>query len=102
MPLQATPDDVIMRLAQPLSPPRRRIVHQVWDWQDESRYVVHLYITREMPNNEWITSHFLGRYRAITPKEIVDYAAHVGFQQIKILPPIDTGYYQPVVMAVRP
>jgi glycine/sarcosine N-methyltransferase len=81
---------------------RRRIVHQVWDWQDERRYVVHLYITREMPNNEWITSHFLGRYRAITPKEIADYAAHVGFQQIKILPPIDTGYYQPVVMAVRP
>jgi hypothetical protein len=33
----------------------RRIVHQVWDWQDERRYVVHLYITHEMSNGEWIT-----------------------------------------------
>lgn len=27
---------------------RRRIVHQVWDWKDDRRYVVHLYITREL------------------------------------------------------
>jgi NAD(P)-dependent dehydrogenase (short-subunit alcohol dehydrogenase family) len=32
---------------------RRRIVHQVRDWKDERRYIVDLYITREMPNGEW-------------------------------------------------
>jgi SAM-dependent methyltransferase len=37
---------------------RRRIVHQVWDWQDERRYLVHLYITRQVPSDEWVTSHF--------------------------------------------
>ena len=26
---------------------KRRIVFQVWDWQDERRYVFHMYITRE-------------------------------------------------------
>jgi glycine/sarcosine N-methyltransferase len=81
---------------------RRRIVHQVWDWQDKRRYVVHLYITREMPNDEWVTSHFLGHYRAITPEEVAVHAEQVGFQKIKILQPVDTGYYQPVVTAIRP
>jgi glycine/sarcosine N-methyltransferase len=81
---------------------RRRIVHQVWDWQDKRRYVVHLYITREMPNDEWVTNHFLGHYRAITPEEVAVHAEQVGFQKIKILQPVDTGYYQPVVTAIRP
>jgi glycine/sarcosine N-methyltransferase len=80
---------------------RRRIVHQVWDWQDDRRYVVHLYITREMPNNEWITSHFRGHYRAITLQEVAGHVEEVGFQQVQILPPAATGYYQPVIAAVR-
>jgi glycine/sarcosine N-methyltransferase len=79
----------------------RRIVHQVWDWQDERRYVVHLYITREMSNGEWITSHFLGRYRAITPQEVAEHAEHVGFRKVRILQAAETGYHQPVVAAVR-
>jgi glycine/sarcosine N-methyltransferase len=81
---------------------RRRIVHQVWDWQDERRYVVHLYITREMPDDEWVTNHFLGHYRAIAPEEVAAHAEQAGFQQIKILLPAETGYYQPVVTAIRP
>jgi glycine/sarcosine N-methyltransferase len=81
---------------------RRRIVHQVWDWQDERRYAVHLYITQELPNDMWTTSHFLGHYRAITPKEVASQAEQVGFRQVQILPPTETGYYQPVVTAIRP
>jgi len=79
----------------------RRIVHQVWDWRDERRYVLHLYITREMQNGEWVTNHFLGHYRAITPQEVADHAEQVGFHQVQVLQPADTGYYQPVVAAVR-
>jgi glycine/sarcosine N-methyltransferase len=80
---------------------RRRIVHQVWDWQDERRYVVHLYITRQVANDEWVTSHFLGHYRAITPQELAALMDQVGFQQVEILQPLETDYYQPVVAAVR-
>ena len=80
---------------------RRRIVHQVWDWQDERRYTVHLYITRQMPDNTWITSHFLGHYRAITSKEVAALMRQVGFRQVKIRHPTETGYYQPVVTAMR-
>jgi glycine/sarcosine N-methyltransferase len=80
---------------------RRRIVHQVWDWQDERRYTVHLYITQELSNQKWVTSHFLGHYRAIAPHEVAAHAEHVGFHQVKVLPPEKTGYYQPVVAATR-
>jgi glycine/sarcosine N-methyltransferase len=80
---------------------RRRIVYQVWDWRDERRYDVHLYITREMQNGEWVTNHFLGHYRAITPQEVADHAEQVGFRQVQVLQPADTGYYEPVVAAVR-
>jgi glycine/sarcosine N-methyltransferase len=80
---------------------RRRIVHQVWDWQDERRYTVHLYITRQMPNDAWVTSHFLGHYRAITPQEVAAQMEQVGFRQIEIRQPVETGYYQPVVTAIR-
>jgi len=81
---------------------RRRIVHQVWDWQDDRRYVVHLYITREQPDQAWTTSHFLGHYRAVTPKEIAGHAEDVGFQRVEILLPEATGFYQPVVRATTP
>jgi len=81
---------------------RRRIVHQVWDWLDERRYAVHLFITRQLPNLEWSTNHFLGQYRAITTQEVAALVAQVGFQKVEILPPSATGFYQPVVVAVRP
>jgi glycine/sarcosine N-methyltransferase len=80
---------------------RRRIVPQIWDWQDERRYAVHLYITRQAPNDEWITSHFLGHYRAITPEELAAHMEQVGFRQVQILQPMETAYYQPVVVAIR-
>ena len=80
---------------------RRRIVHQVWDWRDERRYTVHLYITRQTPDGDWVTSHFLGHYRAVTPQEIAASAEQIGFGQVQILWPTKTGYYQPVVTAER-
>src|SRR6185503_15069148 len=39
----------------------RRIVHQVWDWQDDRRYIVHLFMTIERLDG-WHTRHFVGRY----------------------------------------
>jgi hypothetical protein len=39
----------------------RRIVHQVWDWLDDRRYVLHLFITMEKPDGWsyrriWVTA----------------------------------------------
>jgi glycine/sarcosine N-methyltransferase len=80
---------------------RRRMVHQVWEWLDQRRYVVHLFITRQLPSLKWSTDHFIGHYRAMTPQEVASHAERVGFQQIEILTPSTTGFYQPVVTATR-
>jgi SAM-dependent methyltransferase len=79
----------------------RRLVHQVWDWQDNRHYVVHLFITMQMPDG-WYTRHFVGQYRAITPSDVAALAVHAGFDDVRILAPGETGYYQPVIRAVAP
>lgn len=79
----------------------RRFVHQVWDWQDERRYVVHLFITTQSLNG-WNTQHFIGQYRAIPPSEVAALAMQAGFDDVSVLAPAETGYYQPVIRVVAP
>jgi len=79
----------------------RRFVQQVWDWQDDRHYVVHLFITMQMPDG-WHTRHFVGQYRAITPSDVAALAVHAGFDDVRVLAPDETGYYQPVIRAVAP
>ncbi|MFI0435824.1 MAG: class I SAM-dependent methyltransferase [Parachlamydiaceae bacterium] len=79
----------------------RRFVHQIWDWVDERRYVVHLYITYETAEG-WKSHHSVGHYRAVTVEEIVSFMEKVGFIDIRILEPAKTGYYQPIVSGRAP
>jgi glycine/sarcosine N-methyltransferase len=80
---------------------RRRIVHQVWDWLDDRRYVVHLFITCERDAG-WETRHFTGRYRAVTSNEIAHFASQAGFKDLEVLSPEFTGYYQPILRGIAP
>lgn len=77
----------------------RRVVHQVWDWQDDRRYFVHLFITIQEPDG-WHTRHFVGQYRAVAPSHVAELAEHAGFDEVRVLAPDETGYYQPVVRGV--
>jgi SAM-dependent methyltransferase len=77
----------------------RRIVHQVWDWHDDRRYSVHLYITLQTGDTGWTSQHFVGHYRAITTDEIAAHITNAGFENVRILSPRATGYYQPIVIA---
>jgi SAM-dependent methyltransferase len=79
----------------------RRIVVQVWDWQDDRRYIVHLYLSRQTGQG-WEDHHFVGRYRAISPEEVAALAASAGFTDARVRVPPDTGFYQPIVTAIRP
>lgn len=79
----------------------RRIVHQIWDWQDDRRYVVHLFITCERDDG-WQTRHFIGHYRAVISSEVAQLAERVGFKDVYILPPQESGYYQPIIRGVAP
>jgi glycine/sarcosine N-methyltransferase len=76
----------------------RRIVFQIWDWLDERRYVVHLHIDHETAQG-WVAHHFVGRYRAITTDELSRLANQAGLQRVCVLPPSDTGFYQPIIIA---
>jgi len=79
----------------------RRVVHQVWDWQDDRRYVVHLFITIQQADG-WHTRHFVGQYRAVSPSHVAELAEHAGFHSVRVLAPDATGYYQPVIRGVAP
>lgn len=79
----------------------RRIVHQVWDWQSERRYVLHLYITCETPIG-WTSHHFTGRYRAITVSETAALVKEAGFSNVTTLSLGQTGFHQPIIQASNP
>jgi hypothetical protein len=78
---------------------RQRIVHQIWDWRDDRRYVVHLYITREIRDGGWEVKHLTRYYREVTPREIAIQAEKAGFRNAEVLYPATTGYYQPIFTA---
>jgi glycine/sarcosine N-methyltransferase len=76
----------------------RRIVHQVWDWIDAARYVLHLYITEES-NHTWTTHHFVSEYRCILRSELSNELESAGFKDVQWLMSGESGYYQPIVLA---
>lgn len=76
----------------------RRIVHQVWDWMDDLRYVVHLYITIKS-GEEWEAHHFVSEYRCLLREELSDVLRNAGFEAVHWLMPSESGFYQPVVLA---
>ena len=73
----------------------------MWDWQDDRRYVVHLFITMEKPDG-WRTLHFVGHYRAVPVGDVAALVTAAGFDDVRVLTPGETGYYQPVIRAVAP
>jgi hypothetical protein len=78
----------------------RRIVHQVWDWIDESSYRVHLYITvRE--GSGWTAHHFVSEYRCLLRDDLSSALRSAGFDRIQWLMPAESGYYQPIVLAQK-
>jgi len=78
----------------------RRIVFQVWDWLDDRRYLLHLYISRQV-GQCWQDHHFIGRYRAIPIEETTNLVASAGSTEIRVLAPEDTSFHQPIITAVR-
>ena len=77
---------------------KRRIVFQVWDWQDERRYKFHMYLTRETPVG-WTTVHGTSSYRAVLREEITGILASREFTNIRWRFPAESGFYQPIMIA---
>jgi glycine/sarcosine N-methyltransferase len=79
----------------------RRIVHQVWVWVDETKYVVHLYITILKPDG-WKSLHFVSEYYPIRREQLASILRSAGFTDVDWVMPSESGFYQPIVMASRP
>jgi 2-polyprenyl-3-methyl-5-hydroxy-6-metoxy-1,4-benzoquinol methylase len=77
---------------------KRRILFQVWDWQDDRRYMFHLFITKETSNG-WENYHGTSIYRAVLREEISGILAARGFTNIRWRLPAESGFYQPIVIA---
>ena len=77
---------------------KRRIVFQVWDWQDERRYTFHMYITRETSAG-WENFHGASAYRAVLRNEITGILQSRGFTNVRWRFPNESGFYQPIVIA---
>jgi len=77
---------------------RSRIVFQVWDWLDERRYRLHLYITRSTDPG-WHTGHFTCLYRAVLRTQVGEILTLAGFTDIRWLLPAESGFYQPIFVA---
>lgn len=71
-----------------------RIVHQIWDWQDGRRYILHLYLTLGTDCHHYTTT-----YRALLRAELDEALETAGFAKPEWRPPAETGFYQPIVIA---
>jgi glycine/sarcosine N-methyltransferase len=76
---------------------KRRIVHQVWDWEGD-QYTLHLHMTIEAAAG-WEAHHFASRYRAMQRAEVFAVLAASGFEKIEFLRAEETGFYQPIILA---
>jgi len=76
----------------------RRIVHQIWDWIEDDRYVLHLYITAQT-GQRWETHHFVSEYRCLLRGELSSLLVDSGFSDVRWLMPAESGFYQPLVLA---
>jgi glycine/sarcosine N-methyltransferase len=80
---------------------QRRIIFQLWDWIDERRYNLHLYITCDTPSG-WQTQHATSTYRALLRDELTNILERAGFMRVRWMSPAETGFYQPLVLAEAP
>jgi glycine/sarcosine N-methyltransferase len=79
----------------------RRIIFQVWDWQDDAPiYTVNLFILRQV-SGEWVTSVQTTQYRALQRTELTQILAKAGFSSIQWHLPDQSSFYQPIVTAIK-
>jgi glycine/sarcosine N-methyltransferase len=78
----------------------RRIIHQVWDWVDATKYTLHLSIAKQS-GQVWTTHHFVSEYRCLLRNELSAVLQSNGFREVRWLMPSESGFYQPIVLARR-
>ena len=76
---------------------------QVWVWSPAGDQVeVALFTLAERPDGEWNTAVHETTLRALRRSELTAALVRHGFEAVRWLMPEDSGYYQPVVVALAP
>jgi glycine/sarcosine N-methyltransferase len=82
-------------------PEGKRVIFQIWEWEPDGRtYRVHYFILR-VREGQWQTFHQTMVYRALPRDELTNTLRDVGFSDIRWHMPDETGYFQPIVTALR-
>jgi len=77
----------------------RRIVFQVWDWDDDGRcYGIHQFLIRG-GDGDYEINHFETKLRALLRDELIAAIRSAGYEKVRWHMPEDSGYYQPIVTA---
>lgn len=77
----------------------KRVTFQVWEWE-ERVYTLNHFIIKEK-KGLWKTKHRSTKYRAIMRNELSAILAEIGFCDIKWHLPEQTGFYQPIIEAIK-
>lgn len=79
----------------------RRIVFQVWDWAaDGKSYAINQFFVCS-EGTSWRTIQHTTRFRALLRRDVTACLEATGFGSIRWHEPTDSGFYQPIVTAVR-
>jgi len=77
----------------------RRIVFQLWDWDDDGRrYQIHQFLILHH-DGEFEVNHFETKLRALLRDELISAIRNAGYEKVRWHVPEDSGYYQPIVTA---
>ena len=77
----------------------RRIVFQLWDWDDDGRrYAIHQFLIRQH-GGEFEVNHFETKLRALLRDELISAIRDAGYEKVRWHMPQGSGYYQPIVTA---
>ena len=80
-------------------PDGRRIVFQIWDWDDDGRrYKMHQFLLRDL-GGTFKVDHFQTRLRALLREDLIAAVRNAGYGEVIWHSPEVTGYYQPIVTA---
>jgi glycine/sarcosine N-methyltransferase len=81
-----------------VTPEGKRVVFQVWDWQDEQYRVTQFIVIPE--GSEWQMRYYSTFYRALRRGTLTRALSQAGFSEVTWLMPEESGFYQPIVIAI--
>jgi len=80
----------------------RTVTTQLWDWRAGSNVydLTHLQV-REVQPGQWEATTRTTSYRAWSRSELTALATHAGLHDVRWVDPMESGFFQPVMLALR-